>query len=413
MEVACLGKIYNGSALLWANYTMEDPHPGKTCYGSDSEELSVAGRVTALWYEEPPKIMYSVPLSLFVAACLAGMPVGANDADKTIIVEGFNHWFSSYNPAKDRLSDGARSPDLNSPRVFGPNGTVWSLDCYESRHVILVAISAQGQLSLTELSYGRLRQLGIPTNGRGSDTRDPYSDFQGRVVGFDKGVPIVAWDAKLLRYSACNWSRYKAPGWDVFGEFLEVRPDATVVMKEYSGHTFAVTTTSSGLITRYDLGPGTLSRAVGMGSDSLLVSVKDGKVGNPPMRVWSIRGGDAHLITTCKAAEIVLASDGQIYKEWHGGIDLTVFKPDFAGWTKLQPIDASGNRDIVNVAGDVYAADIDQAAHKLWGVRIEQGHMGEPFIEANFQTNKQREITTNTVGAVGRYERTAYIPSRY
>jgi hypothetical protein len=48
MEVACLGKIYNGSALLWANYTMEDPDPGKTCYGSDSEELSVAGRVTAL-----------------------------------------------------------------------------------------------------------------------------------------------------------------------------------------------------------------------------------------------------------------------------------------------------------------------------------------------------------------------------
>ena len=60
----------------------------------------------------------------------------------------------------------------------------------------------------------------------------------------------------------------------------------------------------------------------------------------------------------------------------------------------------------------MFASDVDPVSHRLWGMRMLNGHMGEYFIEANYLTNTQK-VLGDGINLVGRYERIAYVERLY
>jgi hypothetical protein len=348
-----------------------------------------------------------------LAGFLFWAAIGSHSRAKNIIVVGFVHWVEWFSPSTRKVTARVEEGPVFEPTIFGPGRTAWNVcgvDATEKEPFTLACSKPNGHVDTWRLSFKRLKELGIPTSGRYDNTHEEF--YRGEVVGFDHTYPLVSFGDRLLRLKEGTWSACTIPGYDAGGKFIEVREDASIVLKEAGSHVFEIANSAAG-VTRVDLGRGRLTKALGAGRNVLLVSVADGFDENARIRLWKISGATPKQIGKWNATGAVFASDGQIYRESHGGVDPTTGHRAFFGWTKLQSIQDSGSAGVIRITGDVYVSDIDPTAHRLWGVRAVHGHMGEPFIEANYLTGTQEILIENSTHSVGRYERIAFIESLY
>jgi hypothetical protein len=337
----------------------------------------------------------------------------ACETENDIIVVGWIHWIGWLHPSTKKMGPIIKGSPIYVPTVFGPGRTAWNVcDCggTDQEPLTLSCAKPNGHVDSWILSVHRLKQLGIPASGRYANTSQEY--YTGDVVGFDHEHPLVAFGDRLLTLKDEIWSKYDLEGNDTHTRFIEVRDDSSVLLKEFEGHVFEIARTRAGM-TRFDLGRGRLTKAIGAGSNALLVSVEDDSGDVARLRFWNIVGALPKFIGLWKATEVVFASNGQIYRETNGGIDASSRRQQSFGWTQLQPIEDSGAANIVRVDGEVHVTDIDPATHRLWGTRLVRGHMGEPFVEDDYSLHTQRVLSEATINSVGRYERLAFVESLY
>ena len=348
---------------------------------------------------------------LALLACVLSAAGSPPASGHDIIVVGWIHSVEWLDEGSENITAGAEGGPVYVPDIFGPGRTAWNLfsfDATEKEPYKLACSHPNGHVESWSLSVKRLKELGIPATSRYDNTHEEF--YTGGVVGFDHKDPLVAFKDRVLRLKGGQWGNVHIPGWDENGVFVEVREDATIVLKELDHHVFEIARSRSGM-NRTDLGHGQLTKAIGMGSDSFLVFVSDGEGEPDHMRLWTLKGATAKLLGEWRANGAVLASDGQIYLERRGGVDPTSRNHGFNGWTQLQPI--QGPRKPVRITGDVEVSDVDAKRHRVWGVRLVRGHMGEPFIVENTRTHSQQTLIEPAINAVGYYERIAYVASLY
>jgi len=354
-----------------------------------------------------------VKLVALVAVLALGIGGGQTPAKDVIVVGWIGHlgWLNEGSGEFEAEID--RVP-VYFPRVFGPGRTAWNLcwwDASEGEPYTLSCSKPDGHIESWTLTVKRLKELRVPATGRYSNTHQEY--YEGKLVGFDHQHPLVGIGDRLLTMKDGVWNNDQVPGYDASAKLVEVRNDATVVLKEFDDRAYAITESRMTGIRRFLLGMGHLDKAIGTGENGLLVSVESGYNEHAQLKLWDMEGATPRSIGAWNATGAVFASDGRIYRESRGGVDPTSMNKEFCGWTKLQPIEDNGSANVIQVAGDVYTSDVDLPTHQLWGVRCMVGHMGEPFIESDYLSGKQKTLLKNAVQSVGRYERVAYVENLY